>query len=488
MKRPLKYNRMKTQIISLLLAIFTLQGYAQKTVQNFFEPITLPEGNNGFYDLNYNSTGEIFLGVSTGLYKSSDNGDTWDSLPWSGYAVTVEINMQNNDMFVGYPYGVKFSNDYGESWQQTAHTYATSRTLLTKSQNLICATWGCIYKMNYEGTEIATTLTFEQNIQVRDIIEHPAGFLMAGLMARGGYNWYSVHRSFDNGSTWENTGMDYRQVWSLAVNSLGDIYSGQQQEFIYGLYKSIDLGLSWDFILEGLNIHKVYITPDDDIYLGCSSDIGPFGGVKRSTDNGKTWEVVLTESLLIIDRMRVSQNWTLFCGSSSRGLFRSTQTVWDSTYRVRMTIEPENAGTVTGVDSYFHGTTASLSAIPDTNYRFDHWEVNRQPTTTDSILNLGMVRPMYVTAHFTKIAAVNNVTDIKLKVFPNPFSNKLTIENMPKGSRWVKIYDTTGKLISSQNITEPNFIELNTALLPAGVYFVTVGNNYCYETQQIVKL
>ena len=474
---------MKTNLIILLLAIVSFQGIAQKTTQDFFEELNAPNGG-GFWSLKSNSQGELFIS-DRGLHRSIDNGNTWDSIKFPYYVGDIAIS-DNDDIFIGCTWGMYYSNDNGASFSFLTPESETRNILITSNNDIIFGNHGQLYKMDYYGNKIINTLSTIQFIDVKEIVEHPAGFLMTAFSTiHPEIEWHFIHRSFDNGTTWEPTDLVDRVVYGLAFNSLGDIYSGQMREYEYGLYKSVDLATTWEFILEDWLIHKIYITPDDDIYLGISMNYSPYGGVLRSTNGGETWETLLS-GYYIIDHFTISNNWRLFAGGYSTRLFRSNQPVWDSTYRVRMTIEPENAGTVAGVGSYYHGTNATLTAVPSANYQFEGWTVNRKTNASDSILDLEMLRPMYVTAHFTKIVAVNEIPDNDFKIYPNPASDFVTINTNRTENCVLELYNASGVRVYQSDVVS-NTTKINTTNYETGVYYLRlVKEGEVLETTMLV--
>lgn len=482
--KPISKNTtMQATLLTLLLTATTLCVNAQ-----FFEQLT-PPGGGGYYKLKRNNLGELFITVgNAGIFKSVDKGNTWDSIGWEGFAGVLELNTQNNDLFVGNSFGIKYSSDEGQTWMPTVYTEPSLNLQIIESGDILISNWGKIYKMNYSGTQVVLAYSPDIFTEVRDILEHPNGFLIAGLMPRF-IAEYTILKSFDNGDTWSTTDLIDRGVLSLAINSLGDIYSGQTAQYSLGLYKSTDHALTWEYILDDRNIKAIYITPDDVIYLGCSFQIGPFGGVMRSTNDGQTWENLLSGTYRI-ENFETSKDWFLFCGGSSSytKLFRSLQPVWDSTYRTRITVVPEGAGVVSGGGVFFHGTTASLTAIPNSNYRFDKWVVNRQELDSDSLIDLQMIRPMYVTAKFKLLSNIEGVEDLDLKFFPNPATDHITIENLQRGYNEILFYDVAGIIKFAQTVVDKSKITLPISNLPKGIYIVKINNENTKQIFRFVKL
>src|SRR3989442_994636 len=68
------------------------------------------------------STGTIFVAASGGVYRSTDNGDSWikasNGLPDTLFISSLAINSRGH-IFAGTGQGIYRSTDGGESWTQT---------------------------------------------------------------------------------------------------------------------------------------------------------------------------------------------------------------------------------------------------------------------------------------------------------------------------------------------------------------------------------
>ena len=89
-----------------------------------------------------------------------------------------------------------------------------------------------------------------------------------------------------------------------------------------------------------------------------------------------------------------------------------------------------------------------------------------------------------VTSGTTEI--LNNV---RLAVYPNPVSEILQIEGFSaKGNVTVKIYDTLGKVVLTQNKAAEKHLDINVANLTKGTYFVEITAGKERAGKQIIKL
>lgn len=73
------------------------------------------------------------------------------------------------------------------------------------------------------------------------------------------------------------------------------------------------------------------------------------------------------------------------------------------------------------------------------------------------------------------------------KIYPNPFNDKLYVEAV-KSNTIMKIYTSTGQLISTQKLTNDTNQELNlNKTLPSGIYFYTLDNGLQRAQGKLIK-
>lgn len=155
-------------------------------------------GNVTIEDASVAEDGTIYIASrqNTGVYKSTDNGDSWTELAtsiasslWSIFAV------DNSTLIVGANNGIYRSTDGGASWTQVL------------------------------DTDIDYVVTMDRNIN---------GTIYAGLVSG------VVRKSSDGGLTWSNSNLtgSSAQVYDITFDSAGNIYTGV---FLGGIVKhSID--------------------------------------------------------------------------------------------------------------------------------------------------------------------------------------------------------------------------------------------------------
>ncbi|MCX6559368.1 MAG: hypothetical protein NTZ26_02530, partial [Candidatus Aminicenantes bacterium] len=207
----------------------------------------------------------LYLGLSSGVYRSTDGAATWTKLPPgpSGISILVASPADSLTLYAGCSEGALKSADGGKTWTGLGIAIHGVRTIAFDPQNP-----AVIYIGGY-----------------------PASYPSVGA---------ALWKSVDGGANW--TGADagiflgsYQFVSSIAVDpkSSSIVYAGTYQ----GLYKSTDGGLSWICLYETEGQEKIVIDPQEPntLYLAVDSiyvsQISPI--LLKSRDGGRSWALIM---------------------------------------------------------------------------------------------------------------------------------------------------------------------------------------------------
>jgi photosystem II stability/assembly factor-like uncharacterized protein len=190
----------------------------------------------------FTKSGDLLMASRSGLYISNDNGENYRRLSMVDEIILDLHSGSNGEIIASSDHSIYSSNDEGKNWAK-------------KSINLFISG-------NYK-------ILFSNNGSI--ILEAEGNKILS---------------SINNGESWTDYGFPSKgSITGTAANSRGKIFLATQTE---GIFITADKGNSWtklDSNLTGTKIFCIFIDENDIIYISSNT-----GKLKRSTDDGKTWE------------------------------------------------------------------------------------------------------------------------------------------------------------------------------------------------------
>lgn len=218
---------------------------------------------------------DIFIGSSTGIFKSDDNGITFIKVTDTA-AHIMNIKETNNHIL------------FASAWRQILKSVDNGNT------------WEPI--LTLEGYQLFWDVDFGPNNEIY------------GSAIIGSFEDYGLYRSFNNGYTWQDPCFHSESIYDIEVNDNGTIFANGYNNFAY---ISSDRGNNWE-ITDCGQITSLFSDQHDILYAGVhEQDNRNF--FKFSTDWGLTWNYSDSTINIFINQISVSDQGIVYLFHSSAG-------------------------------------------------------------------------------------------------------------------------------------------------------------------------
>jgi photosystem II stability/assembly factor-like uncharacterized protein len=258
--------------------------------------------------------GTLFAGTFEKLlFRSSDNGDSWELCPLAWYYHLV-YDSANDVLYADSPEGIVRSQTHGESWQLLAGTAGHYNSLLVTPTGVLYGSSGLIFRYATDHWD-----TLASNGLPPPVVRAVTGLVSGEVVIstdRG------IARSTNSGVSWLNVaGLDdAAPATQLVARKTGDLFRVKSAGYItmtLSVDRSSDGGASWSVVFETTGYDYGYggpalllaVGPQEDIFVG-----GP-SGVMRSTDSGSSWDSTGLKDFVYA--IAAHPNGSLFAATSS---------------------------------------------------------------------------------------------------------------------------------------------------------------------------
>ena len=152
---------------------------------------------------------------------------------------------------------------------------------------------------------------------------------------------------------------------------------------------------------------------------------------------------------------------------------------------ISASVNPAEAASISGEGTYEYGATVTLTLDRNEDWAFQNWTENGEVVSEEMTYTFIATGNRNLVANFLHTEGVGEQGNQALVLYPNPVNDKLTIE-ADDALGTVEIYNLVGALVYSQKNCG-NKVEINTADLQSGIYFVRLTNDKMSETRRFVK-
>ncbi|MEN9973176.1 MAG: hypothetical protein RIS20_1523 [Bacteroidota bacterium] len=270
---------------------------------------------------------DIFIGTTTGVFKSSDHCNSW-TFASAGIPSTFinEFTQVNNFLFAASHSGIYRSDDNGDSWTAVTDGIidTTIRAITKIGTNLFALNDDAVYKSVDYGTYWFPTNGNPLSTNPQLSIFAVDSTLFMGKIVSPNQGGGVLYKSVDQGFSWTQatSGMsqaDYNISFpdEFHFTILNDtLYAGST----LGVHRSVNNGITWEGIGLGFGGGAVNAIKMDGNELYC----GTKNGIYKSTDIGDSWYlnnngIPSNTSILSI----LKHNNTLHIGTFGKGVYHS---------------------------------------------------------------------------------------------------------------------------------------------------------------------
>jgi len=289
----------KSTILTILILVGAILSLKS---QDFWEQLYFPETAD-IFSIAVGDQQAIYIGSGAGVYRSDAEGDNWNLLGLENRIVyTVAIN-NNNDIYAGTSQAAQFgglfrSSDNGETWSSILPdigAYGNILDILCLGDTIFASLWmgdASLVRSTDNGQTWSLVFFINNgNEYVSNIVKSNSGILYLGLNAYF-ENMGGVYKSDDGGDNWQFIGLLNYQVSALALNSADDLFAGSwgglSNSTSSGLYVLRSGDVEWETLLANPQVSDIIINSEDEIYFSSSWP----NGVVRSLNNGETFELI----------------------------------------------------------------------------------------------------------------------------------------------------------------------------------------------------
>ena len=151
---------------------------------------------------------------------------------------------------------------------------------------------------------------------------------------------------------------------------------------------------------------------------------------------------------------------------------------------ITASVDPEEAASVRGAVTYTYGEQVTLTLERNEDWSFVNWTEAGVMVSEEMTYTFIATENRTLVAHFEHTQGVGEHNSQTL-IYPNPVNDKLTVEAQEAISN-VEIYNLMGALVYSQKGCA-NKVEINTADLQSGIYFIRLTTKNASETRRFIK-
>jgi hypothetical protein len=156
------------------------------------------------------------------------------------------------------------------------------------------------------------------------------------------------------------------------------------------------------------------------------------------------------------------------------------------TYTVTVSSNNTAWGTVEGGGTFDYGASVTITATPNTGYKFNNWTTEGVVVSETENFTFNVTQDVAFVANFGSLGISSVGMPVEFTVYPNPANDVIKVVRSAATKAQIEIYNSNGALVKELEITEAE-TEINVSSLALGVYIIKLIDNQNTATQRFVK-
>ncbi len=154
---------------------------------------------------------------------------------------------------------------------------------------------------------------------------------------------------------------------------------------------------------------------------------------------------------------------------------------------VSISVNNETGGSVSGDGFYTHGEKATVSATPNSNYKFVGWTINNDTVSVNPQFTFVVTQSSQINAIFSPLTSSSSQLNNTIHIYPNPATDKLYLNFTNQDIDKIQLIDSTGRVVYiKREVNQKESIELSQ--FNSGFYIVQIHtSDNTYTTKVRIK-
>ena len=140
------------------------------------------------------------------------------------------------------------------------------------------------------------------------------------------------------------------------------------------------------------------------------------------------------------------------------------------TKEVTATVDPAEAGSITGTGSYLFGDEVTLTVIRNEDWAFQNWTENGEVVSEEMTYTFLVTRNRNLVAHFVYTEGIGE-NSVSANIYPNPTQGEITLEG--EGLSHVRIVNAYGQTVYNAKV-EGEQVRIDLSNMAKGIYMMHI--------------